>query len=71
LLGGDPAGAAEQTYASWRAALELPPVRGLVVGRSLLYPRDDDVAAAVDIAVALVHGEHVDRNRVTPQEVSA
>jgi hypothetical protein len=27
-----------------------------VVGRALLYPPDDDVAAAVDIAGELVHG---------------
>ena len=31
-------------------------MRGLVVGRTLLYPADDDVAAAVDIAADLVHG---------------
>jgi hypothetical protein len=55
LLGGDPVDDAETTYASWRAALTLPSVRGLVVGRSLLYPRDDDVAAAVDIAAQMVH----------------
>jgi hypothetical protein len=29
-------------------------VRGLVVGRSLLYPVDGDVAAAVDTAVGLL-----------------
>ena len=29
-------------------------VRGLVVGRTMLYPPDDDVAAAVDTAVSLV-----------------
>jgi DhnA family fructose-bisphosphate aldolase class Ia len=55
LLGGDPSGRPEETYASWRAALDLRPVRGLVVGRTLLYPSDDDVAAAVDTAVSLVH----------------
>jgi DhnA family fructose-bisphosphate aldolase class Ia len=55
LLGGDPAGAPQQTYAAWAKALALPGVRGLVVGRALLYPPDDDVAAAVDAAVALVH----------------
>ena len=54
LLGGDPSGRPEETYASWRAALSLPAVRGLVVGRTLLYPPDDDVAGAVDSAVALV-----------------
>jgi hypothetical protein len=29
-------------------------VRGLVVGRTMLYPSDDDVAKAVDTAVSLV-----------------
>jgi DhnA family fructose-bisphosphate aldolase class Ia len=55
LLGGDPDGPAEQTYARWAAALALPGVRGFVVGRALLYPADGDVASAVDSAVALVH----------------
>ncbi|WP_433800003.1 class I fructose-bisphosphate aldolase [Actinomycetospora sp. CA-084318] len=54
LLGGDPAGHPDDTYASWARALALPGVRGLVVGRSLLYPPDHDVAAAVDTAVSLV-----------------
>lgn len=56
LLGGDPHGAPEETYRAWQQALGLPSVRGLVVGRALLYPPDDDVAAAVDLAAALVHG---------------
>lgn len=56
LLGGDPTAAPEETYASWAKALTLPPVRGLVVGRALLFPPDGDVAAAVDHAAALVHG---------------
>jgi DhnA family fructose-bisphosphate aldolase class Ia len=55
LLGGDPDGPPEQTYARWAAALALPGVRGFVVGRALLYPADGDVASAVDSAVALVH----------------
>ncbi len=56
LLGGDPEGDPQETYASWGRALDLPAVRGLVVGRALLYPPDGDVAAAVDIAAELVHG---------------
>ena len=56
LLGGDPQGHPDETYASWRRALALPGVRGLVVGRTLIYPSDGDVAAAVDTAAALVHG---------------
>ncbi|SHN83235.1 Fructose-bisphosphate aldolase class Ia, DhnA family [Geodermatophilus obscurus] len=55
LLGGDPSRRPEETYASWRDALDLPSVRGLVIGRTLLYPPDDDVAKAVDTAVGLVH----------------
>jgi hypothetical protein len=41
-------------YADWGRALRLPGVRGLVIGRALLYPPDDDVATAVDGAAALV-----------------
>lgn len=54
LLGGDPSGRPEETYAKWRSALAVPGVRGLVVGRALLYPPDGDVAGAVDAAVSLV-----------------
>jgi len=54
LLGGDPQGSDDEVFASWEKALGLPGVRGLVVGRSLLYPQNDDVAAAVDIATGLV-----------------
>jgi DhnA family fructose-bisphosphate aldolase class Ia len=54
LLGGDPDSAPDETYAAWQAALALPSVRGLVLGRTMLYPADDDVARAVDTAVSLV-----------------
>ena len=54
ILGGEVSADPEATRASWAAALELPGVRGLVVGRSLLSPRNDDVEAAVDAAVALL-----------------
>ncbi|MDG4860015.1 deoxyribose-phosphate aldolase [Streptomyces sp. T-3] len=54
LLGGDTNGDEEGAYERWRKALQLPTVQGLVVGRSLLYPADDDVAAAVDTAVGLL-----------------
>ncbi|MEU0566598.1 deoxyribose-phosphate aldolase [Nonomuraea sp. NPDC005983] len=55
LLGGDPPDI-DAAYADWGRALRLPGVRGLVVGRALLYPPDDDVATAVDAAAALVRG---------------
>jgi DhnA family fructose-bisphosphate aldolase class Ia len=56
LLGGDTDTDPDETYAAWSAALALPGVHGLMVGRTLLYPPDDDVAKAVDVAAGLVHG---------------
>ena len=55
LLGGDSGADPDETFAAWEGALALPGVRGLTVGRTLLYPPDGDVAAAVDIAARLVH----------------
>lgn len=55
LLGGDPIGNPEETYQQWADALTHPAAVGLVIGRALLYPADDDVAAAVDKAAGLVH----------------
>lgn len=56
LLGGDPGDADGERVAraKWWQALRLPGVQGLVVGRSLLYPADGDVAGAVDRAVGLL-----------------
>lgn len=55
LLGGDSGADPDETFATWGDALALPGVRGLTVGRTLLYPPNDDVASAVDIAAGLVH----------------
>jgi len=57
ILGGDTGETPEQLYGRWEHALTLPGVRGLVVGRSLLYPQTDDIATAIDRAAALVHGD--------------
>ncbi len=56
LLGGDPGADAQKTFEGWRKAMEIPQVRGLVAGRTLLYPPDGDVGAAVDAAAAIVSG---------------
>lgn len=58
LLGGDPTGPRDELYARWQHALALPGVRGLVVGRALLFPDDDDVVGAVDTAVGLVKNQN-------------
>jgi hypothetical protein len=54
LLGGEVPDDPEAAFAGWRKALRLPNVKGLLAGRSLLYPADGDVAAAVDTAVSLL-----------------
>ncbi|HYB86029.1 MAG TPA: aldolase [Streptosporangiaceae bacterium] len=54
LLGGEVPDDPEVAFAGWRKALRLPNVMGLLAGRSLLYPADGDVAAAVDTAVSLL-----------------
>jgi hypothetical protein len=54
LLGGDSGEAPDEMFARWQQALQLPNVRGLAVGRNILYPPGDNVAAAVDTAVSLL-----------------
>jgi hypothetical protein len=54
LLGGEVQADQESAFSGWRKALQLPTVRGIVAGRSLLYPSGDDVAGAVDQAVSLL-----------------
>ncbi|MER5767136.1 Cgl0159 family (beta/alpha)8-fold protein [Streptomyces sp. NPDC001985] len=54
LLGGEIGDDQDGAYEKWRGALRLPTVQGLVVGRSLLYPVDGNVAGAVDTAVGLL-----------------
>ncbi|MCP3911720.1 MAG: aldolase [Actinomycetia bacterium] len=57
ILGGAPGPDPETAFASWERALRIPQVRGLTVGRTLLYPTGGDVAAAVAAAGAVVHPE--------------
>lgn len=57
ILGGSPGPDPEATYASWERAMEVPNVRGLVVGRALLFPPDGDVATAIDRAARIVRPE--------------
>ncbi len=54
LLGGEPGPDPGATFRRWDAAMSIPQVRGLVIGRTLLYPEDGDVAAAVEAAAAIV-----------------
>lgn len=54
ILGGEVGADQDAAFAGWEKALALPTVKGLVIGRSLLFPPGDDVAAAVDTAVGLL-----------------
>jgi hypothetical protein len=56
LLGGEVSADQDAVFTQWRKALQIPSVHGLVVGRTLLFPPDDDVASAVDAAVSLMRG---------------
>jgi hypothetical protein len=67
LLGGDVQDLPDEMFAQWRHALTMPNMIGLVVGRNLLYPPDDDVAAAVDIAASMVAKPAVSPEMTTPQ----
>jgi hypothetical protein len=53
ILGGTPGRDPVATFASWEQAMEVPNVRGLVVGRALLFPSDGDVAGAIDRAARI------------------
>jgi DhnA family fructose-bisphosphate aldolase class Ia len=54
LLGGEVSHDQDAQFATWEKTLANPQVRGMVVGRSLLYPPDDDVASAVDTVVGMM-----------------
>jgi hypothetical protein len=55
LLGGDGGASLDELLYLWRESLRLPGVRGLVAGRSLLYPDAGDSDAAVAAAARAVH----------------
>jgi hypothetical protein len=54
VLGGVPEADPLRALESWRPTLTHPAVRGLVVGRTLLYPPDGDVWSAVDAAARMI-----------------
>ncbi len=57
LLGGEVSADQDAVFELWHKTLQIPSVHGLVVGRTLLFPPDGDVAGAVDTAVRLMRGE--------------
>ena len=57
LLGGEVSADQDAVFELWHKTLQIPSVHGLVVGRTLLFPPDGDVAGAVDTAVRLMRGK--------------
>jgi hypothetical protein len=54
LLGGEVSADQGAQFAAWSKALTSPNVRGMVVGRTLLFPPDGNVEAAVDATVEMI-----------------
>jgi hypothetical protein len=54
VLGGVPGPDHAAQVASWGRTLRHPAVRGLVVGRTVLYPPGDDVAGTIDEAARVL-----------------
>lgn len=54
ILGGDVVADQDRAYVAWAEALRQPTAQGFVLGRSLLFPTDDDVDAALDAVIGLL-----------------
>ena len=54
MLGGDPSGGVERIFDTWEQGMKEPNVRGLLAGRTLLYPPDGDIEAATARALSIV-----------------
>lgn len=55
LLGGESRADQEEMYSAWSKLLGMPQVKGLLVGRNVLYPVGDDYRSAVATAAQIVH----------------
>jgi len=54
MLGGEPGPNPDGTFELWEKSMAQPNVRGLVAGRALLYPNDNDSEAATARASSVV-----------------
>ena len=54
LLGGEVSVDQGAQFGAWSKALASPSVRGMVIGRSLLFPPDGNVESAVDATVEMM-----------------
>lgn len=58
MLGGEPKGDASDIYDAWDQGMSQPNIRGVLAGRTLLYPADGDSHSAVRRASAIVRPTH-------------
>ncbi|MFY9304228.1 MAG: deoxyribose-phosphate aldolase [Rhodoluna sp.] len=61
MLGGEPTADDSELFDRWAAGLKVANVRGLVAGRSLLYPADSNSLGAVSRAAELVRKASANR----------
>lgn len=54
MLGGDPSAGVDPIFARWEQGMQEPNVRGLLAGRTLLYPPDGDIDAVTARAAQIV-----------------
>ena len=54
MLGGEPSENPDDIFALWKESMSEPNVRGVVAGRTVLYPNDADPEGAVLRAAAAV-----------------
>jgi len=66
MLGGEPGGNPDAIFDLWKDSMREPNVRGVVAGRTLLYPNDNDPEGAVRRANAAVRSDNPDDRKVLP-----
>lgn len=54
VLGGEVRADQDTAYREWQEAMALPTAQGFVLGRTLLFPVDDDVDGALDTVIGLL-----------------
>lgn len=57
MLGGEPKADGKSIFDQWRDGMKQPNVRGVIAGRTLLYPLDGDSKNAVLLANDAIRGE--------------
>jgi DhnA family fructose-bisphosphate aldolase class Ia len=63
MLGGEPGGDPDAIFDLWKDSMREPNVRGVVAGRTLLYPNDNDPEGAVRRANAAVRFDSSDATK--------